>query len=322
MIRSKLLLVDGTLIEEDRNLSITWRENPGSFLWIDFRDQDEIQEQALLKDLGCHPLAIQDAQRMRHPPKVEDFDDHFFILYKGISDIKPGLILQQIQIALFAGSNILITRHNGQSFAIDHWWSSQELSSVIKEPFILATKIIHHSFGRYLEAVLDFEQLLSEKEEAMQRSQDDNDLIDLTAYKARLRKLRRAFNYHERLAAGMLHFVENHADPRYKHMNHDVQDLHDRADRILSLLAMYYEICGDLIEGYLSVTSHRLNKTMQVLTVVTTIFVPLSFLAGVYGMNFDNIPELHHEYGYFLLLGTMALIGTGAFLVFKLKRWI
>lgn len=322
MIRSKLLLNDGTLLQKESDMSATWWDNPGSFLWIDVSNEDKNVEETLLEKLGCHSLAIQDAQRMRHPPKIENFDEHMFILYKGISKVDPGLVIKQLQIALFVGSNVLITRHGGKSFAIDHWWESRELESVITEPFLLATKIIHYSFGGYLEAVLNFEDVLSEKEESMQSLQDDNDLRELTSYKARLRKLRRAFNYHERLAAGMKDFVSNHADTRYKELVHDVQDLHDRADRILSLLAMYYEICGDLIEGYLSLTSHQLNRTMQVLTIVTTIFVPLSFLAGIYGMNFENIPELHHQYGYFILLGSMALIATGAFIIFKLKRWL
>lgn len=322
MIRSKLLLLDGTLINQDENLSETWRANAGSFLWVDLVDEAGEKEKAVLEELGCHPLAIKDAQRLRHPPKIESFDEHFFILYKGITKVEPGIVLDQIQISIFVGSNIIITRHHSQSFAVEHWWNNEDLSEVIKEPFLLASKLIHHSFGRYLEAVLDFEQTLSEKEESVHGFQNDDDLRELTLYKSRLRKLRRNFNYHERLALGMLNFVSNHKDERYRELIHDVQDLYERADRILSLLAMYYEICGDLIEGYLSLTSHQLNKTMQVLTIVTTVFVPLSFLAGIYGMNFDNIPELHHQYGYFILLGTMGLIASGAFIVFKLKRWI
>ena len=81
-------------------------------------------------------------------------------------------------------------------------------------------------------------------------------------------------------------------------------------------------MCGDLVEGYISLSSHRLNNTMKVLTIITAIFVPLSFLAGLYGMNFDNMPELHFRYGYFVVLGLMALVATAMITLFRRIRWL
>ena len=66
---------------------------------------------------------------------------------------------------------------------------------------------------------------------------------------------------------------------------------------------MYYDICGDLVDGYISISSHQLNITMRVLTVITAIFVPLTFIAGIYGMNFEYMPELSYQYGYFFVWG-------------------
>jgi magnesium transporter len=320
MIRSTLLLPDGTLVQEDGSLEQRWRDTPGSTLWLDLGDEEPAAERRLLESLGCHPLAIQDAQRMRHPPKMEAFEDNLFILYRGLAAIEPGLILEQIPIALFVGEHLLITRHKGTSVSVNEWWRKSTLADTLRSPFLLAAKIVHTSFERYLEAVLEFEHSLTEKEEVMQDGANDEDLRELTAYRARLRKLRRVFNYHERLAARLLTLARDEESKQI--YVHETQDLYERADRIASLLGMYYEICGDLIEGYLSLTSHQLNLTMRVLTVVTTIFVPLGFLAGVYGMNFDNMPELHAEHGYFLLLGAMGLIAVGALTLFRLKRWV
>lgn len=85
---------------------------------------------------------------------------------------------------------------------------------------------------------------------------------------------------------------------------------------------MYHELCGDLLDGYLSISSHRLNNTMRVLTVITAVFVPLGFLAGVYGMNFDVMPELSKPYGYYVLLASMATIATALLGWFRFKKWI
>lgn len=320
MIRSSLRLADGSLIQKSENLVQQWQDNNSSVLWLDIADEPDESEKQLLKSLGCHSLAIQDAQRTRHPPKVEVFDELVFILYRGIVTVTEDLNIERMQIALFVGENIIITRRKFDSFAISHWWDSDKLAKTLQQPLLLASKLMHYSFGRYLEVILEFEQQLSEIEDRIQNCDDDEDLRYLTQYKSRLRKLRRDFNYHERLANTLLQFVRN--SEKYNALEHDVRDVHERAERINSLLAMYYEICGDLIEGYLSLSSHKLNRTMQILTVVTTIFVPLGFLAGIYGMNFDNIPELHYKYGYFILLGSMISIAIGAFTLFKIKRWI
>ena len=85
---------------------------------------------------------------------------------------------------------------------------------------------------------------------------------------------------------------------------------------------MYYDMCGDLIDGYLSLTSHKLNKSMKILTVITAIFIPLGLLAGIYGMNFDNIPELHNPNGYFILIGVMFLIASTLLILFKKTKWL
>ena len=87
-------------------------------------------------------------------------------------------------------------------------------------------------------------------------------------------------------------------------------------------VVVFYSICGDLIDGYISITSHQLNQTMRVLTVITAIFVPLGFLAGLYGMNFDHIPELHMKGGYFVLLAVMGTIAVGLLALFRKIRWL
>ena len=103
---------------------------------------------------------------------------------------------------------------------------------------------------------------------------------------------------------------------------HAMQDVYDKCERLNSLSKLFYDQCGDLVEGHLSLTSHQLNKTMQALTVITAIFIPLGLLAGIYGMNFENMPELHTRYGYYILLGTMVMIATTLLALFKRKGWL
>lgn len=93
-------------------------------------------------------------------------------------------------------------------------------------------------------------------------------------------------------------------------------------ERFHSLADLYQNIINDLIEGYISLNANHLNQIMKALTIVTVIFVPLTLLVGIYGMNFEYIPELKSEHGYFVLLGVMVAIALGLLLLFKRFRWL
>lgn len=120
---------------------------------------------------------------------------------------------------------------------------------------------------------------------------------ELVSYRSRLRILRRVFDYHKPLTENLMNSTQVYRRINREKDRHECRDLYERCERLYSFCNMYYEICGDLVDGYISLTSHRLNNTMKVLTIITAIFVPLSFLAGVYGMNFENMPELSNCFG-------------------------
>jgi Mg2+ and Co2+ transporter CorA len=186
----------------------------------------------LLEAFHCHPLAIDDAHRERHPPKIEEFEHHTLIIYRGISSFDRELNYTPQQMAFFLSDDYLISLHPSGADSIDH---------------------LYHHEGATL---------------------------------------------------------------------HAINDVFERFERLHSLTQMYYDICGDLVDGYISISSHQLNITMRVLTVITAIFVPLTFLAGIYGMNFAHMPELPYRYGYPVLLLMMLAIGAGLLWVFWRKKWL
>lgn len=110
-------------------------------------------------------------------------------------------------------------------------------------------------------------------------------------------------------------YVSNETSPYLK-------DLTSMLEQALDSLEIYKEILGDLFSTYNMSISTRLNETMKFLTVFATIFIPLTFLAGIYGMNFDVIPELRYKYGYYILLGVMLIVASSMLLYFKKKKWI
>jgi magnesium transporter len=101
-----------------------------------------------------------------------------------------------------------------------------------------------------------------------------------------------------------------------------LRDCYDHTVQLMDLLEVYREMCADLRDYYLSIVSNRMNEVMKVLTVIATIFIPLTFIAGVYGMNFDNMPELHWENGYWYVWGVMVAAGALLLAFFRRKRWL
>ena len=322
MIRVRVQLANGENLTGGQELVALWRTSPDSFLWMDLEGENPAEEKALLLEMDCHPLAVEDAQRFRHPPKTETFTQHTLILYRGITEFNDNLTIQQQTIALFAGERGLISVHAKPSTAITHWWEHVLEENLMRSPGFLACRIMHYSVGRYVEKLLQFEPYLNELEDSMQDSPSDDVMKELIAYKSRLRKLKRIFSYHERLVNNLLKNTPIKLIEEEGEIDHALQDLYDRCERLNSLTTMYFDICGDLIEGYLSISSHMLNKTLQFLTVITTILGPLTFVVGVYGMNFDFMPELHWRYGYLTAWVIMLAIVVGFVAYFKRRRWL
>jgi magnesium transporter len=114
---------------------------------------------------------------------------------------------------------------------------------------------------------------------------------------------------------------------RHLHKTDDYQldifdDIFALVERFNSLAGLYQNVITDLIEAYISLNGHRLNQIMKVLTIVTVIFVPLTLLVGIYGMNFENMPELKSEHGYYILLSTMTGIAALLLYLFRRTRWL
>jgi len=322
MIKCMLLKKNEETQYGDESLIEIWRSVPGYYLWVDIDSHDLETERELLKNLKCHPLAITDVQRERHPPKIELFDNYIFMLYRGIFEPKSDLLFDHLQIGMFVGQNILITRHPRSSISISNLFNAEGEKHLKRSPVTLALRIFHYSCGIYLQKLFEFEEKLEAIEDAFQIGGDDKMMQEITLYRSRLIKLKRTFSYHANIGAELKILVTDETPIISESELHSVTDVHERIERLLSLSQMHYDICSDLINGYLSITSHQLNATMQVLTVITAIFIPLGFLAGVYGMNFDYIPELKVENGYFYLLGFMGVISTSLIVIFKRKRWL
>ncbi len=301
-----------------------WREHPDSFIWVDLDGADPVAERTLMTDVfGLHRLAVDDALRDRHPPKVEFFDDIMFLLLRGLTAATNSIEFGTIQLALFAGPRFFLTRHNLPSPSTDWLWErvEGEPALVAAGAQRLAFDLMNRVVRRYVPILLALEPRLEELESEIFTAPRDTDAIieEITGYKSNLKRMRRLMAYHETVAEELAELSEVQVPRR---LRHDLKDIREQLNRSVTLSDLYIDLAGDLVNAYLAIASHRLNQIFRVLTIITVIFVPLSFLAGIYGMNFEEMPELKFEGAYHVLLGVMACIVVVQLWFFRRRKWL
>lgn len=323
MIRTMLYHPEsGETLFGSESLLQQWRDNGKYLIWIDFDAEEKHRERELLKDFfDLDDLALDDCQRDRHPPKLEFFDNYYFLLLKGFTAETDSINYEIVHISIFVGNNFLVTRHGVNSPSINKTWELMERGKVALDrgPSHISYKIIRTIIDRYAPIVFEMEKRLDDMEELMLEKPSDALLGDLISYNTKLKKLRRIYKYQEAI---MKNLSNSGSRLLNDHDRHELNDAHEQMERLASLCGLLQELTVDLIEGYISVSSHRLNQIMKVLTITTVIFLPLTLLAGVYGMNFQNMPELTSENGYYIVLGVMSGITATLLVLFRFLKWL
>lgn len=299
-----------------------WLAEQKSWLWLDLDDEPgDLERRLLVERFGISQLAIDDAQRPRHPPKLEFFSEYFFLLLRRFDVVEPGETPAFVQLAFLVGERFLITRRHRKAPSIDETWGAMRQGEldVAKGPSHVCYKIVRRMIDRYTPIVLEVEKRIDELEEEILNNPRDALLSELMSLNRNLKNLRRVFSYQQGL-------MEDLRDSEFGaisgHIKHEFHDAYEHMERLASLSNLYQEIVVDMMNGYLSLASHRLNQIMKVLTIATVIFLPLTLMVGVYGMNFENMPELGARYGYYVLLTVMSVTAVGLLLLFRRLRWL
>lgn len=288
-------------------------------------DSDLIQ--AVGQIFKVHPLALEDVLTGQQRPKAEEYENHDFVILQHVRET-PDHHLEFVQLSLFVGPNYVLSLQSGETdltepvrarirgargavrqHGVDHLMYAL-LDAVIDGYFPLLEE-----FGEYLEFIQD-ETLLSNQPGTMSAIQ---------RAKHQLLALRRAIWPMRDLLNVLMRDDNENITPAVKHY---LRDCYDHVVMLIDTVETYREMASDLMDAYMSAVSNRLNSVMKILTVIATIFMPMTFIAGVYGMNFRtdagpwNMPELTWRYGYLGFWLAMVLIGIGMFLYFRRLGWI
>lgn len=272
-----------------------------------------------------HPLALEDVVNVYQRPKMESYDKQQFLVARLLALADR---LETEQISIFLGSNFVLTfqEHPGDCFdPIRERIRTSRGRIRHVGPDYLAYALMDAIVDSYFPVIEAFGDRLDDLEDEVLRGASDQ-IVE------RLMDVRRDLLQFRRYAWPMRDTVHAMQRPDVALIHEDtriyLRDCEDHALRVVDLAENYRDLGTSLMEVHLSVSSQRLNEVMKVLTMIATIFMPLGFIAGVYGMNFDtgtsryNMPELHWIYGYPFALGLMTACSIGFLFFFWKKGWL
>jgi magnesium transporter len=294
-----------------------------SIIWVDMEAPSEADDHVLLDIFHFHPLTVEDCRANRHHPKVEEFPDYiYFIVHAVRTDSSPDRF-NTVELDGFLGPNYVVTYHHEHFPSIDKVKQSIRSSPVTCQRG--ATFLLHHIIDGivddYLPVMDDFDERINALEDdifALNRANKDilEEILGLKRSVLRLRRISsKQLEVLYRMSHGQFQLITGPVLPFYR-------DIYDHLVRVTDLAESYRDLISGSLEAYLSVVSNRLNEIMKVLTIFSAVMLPLTFIAGVYGMNFENMPELHWHYGYYMAWGIMIIVASVMLILFWRRGWI
>jgi magnesium transporter len=284
--------------------------------WIDFYQPDENEIELLRKPLHFHPLAIEDCIHTLQRPKLDYYEDYTFFVTQALNQET----LQKEEINFFLAEKFIVTFHQQPSQEIQEVWNRVSLTtnSTKWNPSQVLYQVLDKMVDNYFPLVYKIEDKLNEIDENSKGRQMELLLEDLFDTRHDLLSLRHTITPMRDLVYRIIN------SQRLSFMQVKIEyfsDIHDHLLKLTEMVEANRELATDIRDSYITLNSHQTNHVMKVLTVITTLFMPLTFIAGIYGMNFHYMPELTWKYGYFVTLFLMFLVVLGMSLWFKKKGW-
>lgn len=290
--------------------------------WFDLRGIHDIELIELLgKEFTIHNLILEDIADTQQRPKFEEYNNGIFIIARALMFDKKKLKVETEQVAFFFRDGLVLTFQERET---DLFESVRKRIDIGKGKIrqsgadYLCYALVDTLVDNYYLVLEDIEEVIEIFDEKLLSNPENHSKKDIHRLKRELLTLRKSVSP---LREAISKFAKTDSAFVKERTTIYVRDLYDHTIQVMDAIESYRDLLNGLQDLYLSEVSFKMNQVMQVLTVISAIFIPLTFLAGIYGMNFDHIPELHIKNGYFYLLGLMAVIFISLLYLFKKKKW-
>ncbi|MCJ7605063.1 MAG: magnesium/cobalt transporter CorA [Dehalococcoidales bacterium] len=307
--KSFYLAPDGSLKRDLSEAEIARAfESEQGLLWVDVPEINEDDGLALERIFKFHSLAVADCVSTQiHPPKIDRFDNCIFAIVHGINHQIESDIVETAEIAMFLGGHFLVTAHTPLLYSVAAIQKEiDDTGHTMKRGAdFLAYSVVDTLVDNVLPTIDLMNDVADEIEEAVIHLRDQNILDGILKLKRSAMRVHRIMapqrEVMNRLSRGEFSQIHPEAQIFYR-------DIYDHVVRIEDLNQNTLDRADNALATYLSSVANRQNETMRVLSIVATIFMPLTLLAGIYGMNFEYMPELGWRWGYFVVLGVIILV--------------
>jgi magnesium transporter len=289
--------------------------------WIDLEDPSESEEEILWEVFNFHHLAVEDCIATHQYPKIDDYGDYLYIIVHAVDYSKTDGAFRTTELDIFLTPQFVLTFHYMPLRTTTHRRHRLHEGDIPSDqrPAFLLHQILDDLVHNYGPALEDFEKRISNIEEEIIANPDPHVLDSIFKFKKEVLNLKRILGPQReainRLSRGEFRLIPPELRVYYR-------DIYDEISRYAELAESHRDVIMMALDAYLSATSNRLNEIMRALTLISTIFLPLTFITGLFGMNFQIIPGAAHPWGFYFAIAGSVLIGVGMFVFFKHKKWI
>ncbi len=297
-------------------------KNRRNLVWLNIEKPNESDMQFVRSCFKFHPLAIEDCMASIQRPKIDKYDNYLFIVLHAATLQEYKDKATSSELDTFIGDNFIVTIHMTpiMSIASSRDRAIKNPSLLSRGPSYLFYNIADALVDNYFPILEKMDKDIEMAEEKIFEKHDSKCVNKVLHLKEVVLTLKRFIGPQReivnQLARGDYQAIISQDLSIY------FRDISDLLARISDTLDSYRDILISVLDGYLSISSNKLNEVMKVLTIIATIMMPLTLVTGIYGMNFANMPELSWRYGYFVVLFIMLAIGGGMLLFFKHKKWL
>lgn len=287
-----------------------------AWYWVDFHKPTENEIKLLSSYFKFHHLAIEDCIHSINKPKLDYYEGYNFFILNALNkkDLTP------IEVSMFVGENFIVSYHDVDLLEMDEAFNRVKSTPNHwdKGPAYVSHQILDEIVDQFFPAISDIEDALDKIDNNSENKSIHKLIDEVFAIRSDLLKLRRVIYSMRDLLYRILNSERLNTFSDYRIY---FSDVYDHLLKLSEMVEASRDMTSDIRDSYISINSNRMNTNMMMLTVITSIFAPITFIAGVYGMNFKYMPELDWKYGYFGALGVMGIISVFMYLWFKRKGW-
>lgn len=298
-----------------------------NLVWVDFNvptEADKIEADAILLNIfKFHPLAVEDARETRNQPKVESFNEYLFFIVHGVKNETTAANFVTKELDGFLGKNFLVTYHTEEFRSIEKVKRNirETTFSCERGSAYLLHQVLDEIVDLYMPIVDDFDEAINKLEDRIFKMKKAynailEEIIDVKRAVARLRRIStKQLDVLYKMSHGNFPLIDEHMQPFYR-------DVHDHLQRISDLSENYRDLISGLLDIHFSVIANKTNEITKVLTIFSAIMLPLSVIAGIYGMNMKLYGDTENPQYFWEVMGIMLSIAIGLLIYFWRKGWI